>query len=944
MDIEIVEVRIPKAINSVEFNQGIKGDRGVSITDFTLDDDGNAVTTFDNGETKTSKLTSIASASASAKKAAASESNAKDYADKALASETNAKTSETNAVTYEDNAKKSEIAAKTSETNAAASASTATAQASNAGKSATAAKTSETNAKSSETASATSAANAKASASNAAISASNSASSASASEVSSQYSKKWAESTESPDGSADTDSTTGKTQSSRSWALYSKAKAQESASSATSASDSASAAASSAASSSDSKDKASEYKTSASGSATAAASSASSASTSATNAKAAMNTANTAASSASTSAINASTSASNASKSEVAAKSAQAEAERARDEANSALAKISGALKYMGQVDNYNDLPSTGNSKGDTWNVVNADPSHHIKAGDNVAWNGTEWDDLSGVVDLSAYAEKADCQKAITSATANGATITFNHKDGTTSTATVNNVASATVATNDAKGQKIDTTYEKIADASNVHTSLQNSINTKQDKLTFDTTPTDGSTNPVTSDGVKKALDNKQDKTGKGASGTWGINVTGNANTATKANDSSKLGGYPLTAPGGYYNAVPFVQSDGVMEIGKYIDWHITSDDTGDYSSRWTAEKDGTISVGTINGTLKGNADRATTATKLQTARTISLTGDITGSATFDGSSNISINTSKSYVVGETKRYTVDLSTLDTTKFYPIIFDPESIILQCEIHSPSLLGGDESYNQNTISFSLLAKGWSDIGYSFSIDAYNVYQSNEITIGCIGTGSQDGCVCVWVRGGMSYLIVSNRKPILHAEDITFTGGGTETYTVGTNYYGGTGNRNVSIIFTPQQTITSGPWHNGTAYGLFERATKDASGNVITDTYAKKTDVTVKGVKVDGATSPLVPDSSGVVTIPKVDLSDYATISSLSSYQTKITFDSTPTANSSNPVTSAGIKAAIDAKTVDLSNYYTKTQVDSAISTAISAIVDGDSKSY
>lgn len=76
----------------------------------------------------------------------------------------------------------------------------------------------------------------------------------------------------------------------------------------------------------------------------------------------------------------------------------------------------------------------------------------------------------------------------------------------------------------------------------------------------------------------------------------------------------------------------------------------------------------------------------------------------------------------------------------------------------------------------------------------------------------------------------------------------------------------------------------------------------------------------------------------------DLSSYAKKADLSSYQTKLTFDSTPTANSSNPVTSAGIKAAIDAKTVDLSNYYTKAQVDSAISTAISGIVDGDSKSY
>lgn len=55
------------------------------------------------------------------------------------------------------------------------------------------------------------------------------------SEISHQNAKKWAEATESPDGEADMDSTTGKTQSSRSWALYSKAKAQEAAASATNA-------------------------------------------------------------------------------------------------------------------------------------------------------------------------------------------------------------------------------------------------------------------------------------------------------------------------------------------------------------------------------------------------------------------------------------------------------------------------------------------------------------------------------------------------------------------------------------------------------------------------------------------------------------------------------------------------------------------------------------
>lgn len=48
---------------------------------------------------------------------------------------------------------------------------------------------------------------------------------------------------------------------------------------------------------------------------------------------------------------------------------------------------------------------------------------------------------------------------------------------------------------------------------------------------------------------------------------------------------------------------------------------------------------------GKVPSSITGNADgNAATATKLQTARTISLSGDVTGSANFDGSSNISIS------------------------------------------------------------------------------------------------------------------------------------------------------------------------------------------------------------------------------------------------------------------------------------------------------------
>lgn len=51
------------------------------------------------------------------------------------------------------------------------------------------------------------------------------------------------------------------------------------------------------------------------------------------------------------------------------------------------------------------------------------------------------------------------------------------------------------------------------------------------------------------------------------------------------------------------------------------------------------------LTATTFVGSLEGNA---ATATKLATARTISLTGDVTGSGTFDGSSNLSITTAVS--------------------------------------------------------------------------------------------------------------------------------------------------------------------------------------------------------------------------------------------------------------------------------------------------------
>lgn len=85
---------------------------------------------------------------------------------------------------------------------------------------------------------------------------------------------------------------------------------------------------------------------------------------------------------------------------------------------------ITAAYKYQGSVDNYNDLPDSGNTIGFVYNVKNAvgniGDKNYTPAGTNYAWNGTEWDALGGTVDLSTYATKTYVNDALTGVTGTG--------------------------------------------------------------------------------------------------------------------------------------------------------------------------------------------------------------------------------------------------------------------------------------------------------------------------------------------------------------------------------------------------------------------------------------------------------------------------------------------------------------------------------------------
>lgn len=86
----------------------------------------------------------------------------------------------------------------------------------------------------------------------------------------------------------------------------------------------------------------------------------------------------------------------------------------------------------------------------------------------------------------------------------------------------------------------------------------------------------------------------------------------------------------------GQWNSICYIGGDGVLEIGKYIDFHEEQGMSSDFSCRIMTQGDyqNTLHLPTSSGTLATLGDNVASATKLQTPRTIF-------SKPFDGTSNV---------------------------------------------------------------------------------------------------------------------------------------------------------------------------------------------------------------------------------------------------------------------------------------------------------------
>lgn len=82
----------------------------------------------------------------------------------------------------------------------------------------------------------------------------------------------------------------------------------------------------------------------------------------------------------------------------------------ASDVSSAISSAISTVMDYKGTKATVAQLPTTGNKNGDVWHVTETDGEY--------AWNGTEWEELGSVIDLSGYVKTSD-MVAITSSEIN---------------------------------------------------------------------------------------------------------------------------------------------------------------------------------------------------------------------------------------------------------------------------------------------------------------------------------------------------------------------------------------------------------------------------------------------------------------------------------------------------------------------------------------------
>ena len=581
-------------------------------------------------------------------------------------------------------------------------------------------------------------------------------------------------------------------------------------------------------------------------------------------------------------------------------------------------AKLTNVYTYKGSVNDYANLPSEGMNVGDVYNVANSNKANGIKAGDNVAWNGSEWDVLAGDVDLSEYAMISTVSSMI--------------DDAVETKASVSDLAQVAFTGNYGDLSELPDLSEFTShiDSSAIHVPTNGSSGqvlkmNASGVPVWDVDLTVGGSAVLPNYDPSKAGKILQVKDG-GTETEWVDKPIGNMTIDSFVNGNGvvKSATYATSAvyDGSGNNIVNTYQTkiDGSHKIsGSYIDGAVASATSAGYATSAGNVNDGKITI-QLNGTSKGeftvNQSSGSTININGVALSTDLSNYVPTSRTINGK-NLSANATI---------YGSDI--LDSSGGSNLNAIITSHTTSSAIHVPFA---------NTSSNGLVLKvvngvpAWDTdltVGGSAVLPNYDPSKAGQILqVKSDGTGTE------WVDkpiGDMTIASFVNGNGVVnsatHAASATYDGSGN------------------TITDTYQTKIDASHKISGTYIdGAVASATKatsatyDGSGNVITDTYQTKIDAShkISGTYIDGAVASatsagnvnngkiiiqLNGTSKGEFTVNQssnstVNINGVALSTDLNSYATSLDF----TMDSNSYVISAVLKNGstnLSSKTIDL----------------------------
>lgn len=232
-------------------------------------------------------------------------------------------------------------------------------------------------------------------------------------------------------------------------------------------------------------------------------------------------------------------------------------------------------------------------------------------------------------------------------------------------------------------------------------------------------------------------------------------NYAGSTEPGGDALNAMKLNGYDLSMYGSanYQNAIPRIDDAGVMETGRYLDFHSTDDRDTDYNIRMVAYDD-TLDI------IKAAGQPAT------------ITANLNGTANFASKTQFDDYTQ------------ISATSLDQNTWYPVV-SMNSIPytglhhIKCNIQLNS--GTKPSWSTHNAGFTVnldmlvMACGWGTTGaQSIVLDnSYQFVTSGSSSPAGYSQMNNSSKAVFWVRGGGGYRIHSDQDANWQLQTSTYT---------------------------------------------------------------------------------------------------------------------------------------------------------------------------